>query len=298
MTEAPSGYEAILRVVGPAVEAANALEAHVSRAAKGDSQDAGQDAAITRDAFFDGALMLLQPRRGYRAGIDAVFLAATAQPQAGRGRLKVLDAGAGVGTVGLLAAYRLQKQIDVQVTLLERAPELAKLAEQNVRDNALHERVRVVCADFLGPAAELEAEGLARESFDLVLTNPPFHIDAHGTMSADSVKSASHAMGEGDLERWARAMARVTRPGGEIVVVHKADALPALLAALTPRFGALRVMPLFPRSGDPASRILVKGVKGSRAPLKLLPGGPLHGDGNAFNSAATEILRHGAGLWL
>ncbi|MGD9670421.1 MAG: tRNA1(Val) (adenine(37)-N6)-methyltransferase [Hyphomicrobiaceae bacterium] len=254
--------------------------------------------AVTRDAFLDGSVMLLQPKRGYRAGIDAVFLAAAAQPQEGRSRLTVLDAGAGVGTVGLLAAYRLRKQVDVHATLVELSPELAILAERNVRDNALHERVRVVCADFMGSAADLEANGLAREGFDLVLSNPPFHIDAHGTMSANAIKAGAHAMGEGDLERWARAMARATRPGGEIVVVHKAEALPGLLAVLVPRFGALRIMPLYPRSGEPASRILIKGVKGSRAPLTLLPGGVLHGEGNAFTSAATAILRHGAGLWL
>lgn len=256
------------------------------------------DVALTRDAFLDGAVMLLQPRRGYRAGIDAVFLAAAAQPQEGRDRIAILDAGAGVGTVGLLAAYRLRKLIDVVVTLVERSPEMADLAARNVRANALDEHVSVVCADFLAPAADLEAKGLARESFDLVLSNPPFHVDAHGTMSADAVKAGAHAMAEGDLERWARAMARMTRPGGEIVVVHKADALSALLAALGPRFGALRIMPLYPRAGEPASRLLIKGVKGSRAPLTLLPGGPLHGEGNAFTSPATAILRHGAGLWL
>lgn len=253
---------------------------------------------MTSDAFLDGAVMLLQPRRGYRAGIDAVFLAATAQPQDRSNRLRVLDAGAGVGTVGLLAAYRLRKLVDVQVTLVERSRELAALAVRNAHANRLDERVRVVCADFLAPAAELEAKGLARESFDLVLTNPPFHVDAHGTMSANALKAGAHAMGKSDLERWARAMARVTRQGGEIVVIHKADALPGLLAALVPRFGGLRIMPLYPRAGEPASRILIKGVKGSRAPMALLPGGPLHGEGNAFTSAATAILRQGAGLWL
>jgi len=284
---------------GKEAKSNKAPSGQVPDAVFGVSGDAGGAiAAVTRDAFLDGAVMIAQPRHGYRAGIDAVFLAAAAQPQEGHTRLNVLDAGAGVGTVGLLAAYRLCKLVDVCVTLVERSPELAALAERNARDNDLDQRVRVVCADVMGSAADLEAKGLGRESFDLVLTNPPFHVDTHGTMSANVVKAGAHAMGEGDLERWARAMARVTRPGGEIVVIHKASALPALLAALVPRYGGLRIMPLHPRSGEPASRILIKGVKGSRAPLTLLPGGPLHGEGNAFTSAATAILRHGAGLWL
>lgn len=299
MTDAPAVGEETLCDETPAdmapIDVAAGAEVGIAKASES-TCDLGIE--TTRDAFLDGAVMVLQPKRGYRAGIDAVFLAAAAQPQESRARITILDAGAGVGTVGLLAAYRLRKQTQVHITLLERAPELAELAERNARDNALHECIRVVCADFLGPMANLEAAGLARESFDLVLTNPPFHIDTRGTLSADKVKAEAHAMGEGDLERWARAMARMTRPGGEIIVVHKAEALASLLAALAPRFGALRIMPLFPRLGEPASRILVKGVKGSRAPLALLPGTPLHNDGNAFNSAATAILRQGAGLWL
>ncbi len=256
------------------------------------------DCAVTRDAFLGGQVMLVQPARGYRAGIDAVFLAATAQPQPERTEQRILDAGAGVGTVGLLAAWRLRKQVDVHVTLLERSTGLAALAGRNVRDNGFAGIARVVCADLLGPSTELEAHGVHRESFDLVLANPPYHVDARGTPSGDAVKAGAHAMGEDDLERWARVLARLTRPGGEVVVVHKAEAMGQLLSVLAPRFGGLRVMPLYPRAGAPASRILVKGVKGSRAPLILLPGTPLHGEGNAFTPAATAVLRFGAGLCL
>ena len=51
------------------------------------------------------------------------------------------------------------------------------------------------------------------------------------------------------------------------------------------RFGALKVLPLHPRAGAPAHRVLVQGIKGSRGPLQLLPGFVLHGDGNAFTPA-------------
>ncbi|MFV0367551.1 MAG: tRNA1(Val) (adenine(37)-N6)-methyltransferase [Hyphomicrobiaceae bacterium] len=257
---------------------------------------------LSRDAFLDGALWVWQPRRGYRAGIDAVFLAAAAQPlvaQPHAGPLKILDAGAGVGTVGLLAAKHHQDNAaNVHVTLLEQSCELAALAQRNVLENNLGDSASVVCADFLGSGVSLEAAGIARASFNLVLTNPPFYIDAHGTLPGDAIKAGAHAMGVGDLDRWVRAMAHVTCAGGEILMIHKADALAALLEALSPRFGALRILPLHPRKGKAASRIIIKGVKGSRAPLSLLPGHVLHGDGNEFTLATRGILREGAGLWL
>jgi tRNA1(Val) A37 N6-methylase TrmN6 len=61
---------------------------------------------VTNDAFLDGALSIRQLRSGYRAGLDAVMLAAAVPGEAGR-PLRVLDVGAGVGTAGLCVAHRL-----------------------------------------------------------------------------------------------------------------------------------------------------------------------------------------------
>ncbi|HET6223567.1 MAG TPA: hypothetical protein VFE11_15445, partial [Dongiaceae bacterium] len=54
------------------------------------------EADVTDDAFLGGALRILQPKEGYRAGIDAVFLAAAAPARTSR-KERVLDVGAGVG---------------------------------------------------------------------------------------------------------------------------------------------------------------------------------------------------------
>ena len=79
-------------------------------------------------------------------------------------------------------------------------------------------------------------------------------------------------------------------------MVHKADALPRLLAALATRFGSLKILPLHPRQDAPAHRVLVQGVKGSRGPLQILPGFVLHEGDGAFTPGAQDILRAGAPL--
>jgi tRNA1(Val) A37 N6-methylase TrmN6 len=138
--------------------------------------------------------------------------------------------------------------------------------------------------------------GLVEESFGHVIANPPFHdIDA-GTPPPDALKAGAHAMPDGELEAWARFMARMTAPGGEATMIHRADALARVLAVFEARFGALKILPLHSRQGTPAHRVLVQGVKGSRGPLQLLPGFVLHGEGNAFTPAAQEILRAAAPL--
>jgi tRNA1(Val) A37 N6-methylase TrmN6 len=237
-------------------------------------------------------LQILQPRSGYRAGLDAVVLAAAVAKPEGRS-MRALDVGAGVGTAGLCLARRLE---DAQVTLFEREPALVRLAQQNVARNGLGPRVRVVEGTVGLAASELRALDLAEESFDQVIANPPYHDLDAGTLAPDALKAGSHAMPESELARWARFMARMAAPGGGVTVIHKAEALIRLLAALDGRFGALVVRPLYPRDGAPAHRVLVQGVKGSRAPPALLPGFVLHVAGDAFTPAAEAVLRDGAGL--
>ena len=79
-------------------------------------------------------------------------------------------------------------------------------------------------------------------------------------------------------------------------MVHKAEALPQILAAFDGRFGNIRVRPIYPRLNAPAIRVLVEGTKGSRAPMSVSPPFVLHGDGHGFTPEAEAILRHGAGL--
>lgn len=250
------------------------------------------EVAVTTDAFLGDALEVLQPRSGYRAGIDAVLLAASA-PIGPEAKARVLDAGAGVGTVGLCVARRLPL---TEVSLLEQQPVLAGLARRNTVSNGLAERVQVIEADITAQPAALAALGLVPDMFDVVLVNPPYHAEGQGTASADPVKAAAHAMPAAALELWTKALVRVCRPGGSIVMIHRAESLDLVLAALGRRFGGLDILPVHPRRGEPANRILVRGTKGSRAPLRLLPGFIVHADDGAYTNEAEAILRRGAAL--
>ena len=254
--------------------------------------DGPAEPPVTDDAFLGGALRILQPKDGYRAGVDAVLLAASAPAKAGR-RERVLDVGAGAGVVGLAVARRIA---DAEVVLVERDPRLAELARANIERNGLSQRVRVIEADVERPLGGQPALAALAESFDHVLANPPFHTQGRGTAAADSAKAAANAMGEGSLIDWSRFLAAMARSSATATVIHKAEALAALLAACEGRFGALEVLPIHPRRDAAAIRVIVRGIKGSRAPLSLLPQLTLHGDDNAFLPEIERVLRGGAGL--
>ncbi len=254
----------------------------------------GGNANTSTDAFLDGRLHAAQPKSGYRAGTDAVMLAAAVPVLCRPGNTEqVLDAGAGVGVAGLCVAARCDC---AAVTLVEREPDLCVLAARNMQRNGFCSRAVVIEGDLTGPAANLVARGLVLERFDHVLANPPFFDQECGTPAPDPLRARARAMGEGGLSRWAKFLAACARPGGSMTMIHKADALEGVLRALSRRFGSLRVLPIHSRADEPAQRILVQGIKGSRAPLQILPGFIVHEKNNSFTARANSVLRHGEAL--
>ncbi len=266
------------------------------RAQAGGETAAEAAGATSDDAFLGGALTIRQPRQGYRAGLDAVLLAASVgEPAFAAGTLRILDAGAGVGVVGLCVARRIAR---AEVTLVEVQPAKAALAAFNARVNRLDERVRVVTADVTAAAGELETLGLAANAYDGVVMNPPYREAGAGTPSADPGRDRAHAMPERGLEAWVRFAVRSLRPGGRVFIVHTAAALPEILAALSGRFGGVVAKPVQARPGEDAIRVLVCGIKGSRAPFRLAAPFVVHDPSRAsgFTAEAEAVLREGAGL--
>jgi tRNA1(Val) A37 N6-methylase TrmN6 len=237
------------------------------------------------DALLGGRLLLRQAEGGHRAGTDAMLLAACAP--AGFAGLCV-DWGAGVGAVGLAVAA-LNPACTVR--LVEIDPETAELARRNIDLNGLAQRATVIETDVLADRTTRRAAGIGAGDADLVLTNPPYLDAASAQVAPHARRALAHVMPAGGLAAWMRAIADALRPGGTVVVVHRADALPALLAAMAPRFGGIAVVACHPREGTAAVRVLVQGMLASRAPFALRPALVLHGPDGRFTPEADAINR-------
>jgi tRNA1(Val) A37 N6-methylase TrmN6 len=251
-------------------------------------------ASSTEDAFLGGRLRILQPATGYRAGLDAVLLAAAAPLRAGASE-QVLDVGAGVGVVGLAVARRIA---DARVTMIEREIAAAERCRVNIERNGLGERARLLAGDVSRPLGEQPALQQLAGTFDHVLANPPYQIEGAASLAPQPAKAAANAMPAESLPHWLRFMAAMARPGGTATMIHRADRLGHVLSAFAGRFGGLVVFPLFARHGAAAQRVLVQGIKGSRAPLQLRAGLVLHDTGHGFRPEVEAILRAGAALEL
>jgi tRNA1(Val) A37 N6-methylase TrmN6 len=247
-------------------------------------------ADVTEDAVLGGKLLLRQPRRGHRVGHDAILLAAACPARA---RERVVDLGAGVGAAGLALALRVD---GTKVTLVEIDAGLAALAAENARANGLAARVSSAVLDVAAPASAFAAAGLGPESVARVLMNPPFNDPVRQRVSPDRQRRLAHAGPGGTLVAWIKTAARLLRPGGTLTLIWRADGLADVVRALDAAFGALNVLPVHSKAGEPAIRILVRAAKASRAPLVLLPGLVLNDDAGVPSAQAEPVLRGGAAL--
>ncbi len=169
------------------------------------------------------------------------------------------------------------------MTFVEIDAATADLCRENVGTNGFADRARAVRADVM-TAKTRRAGGLMDGAYDLILTNPPFHEPGGVRVSPDADKARAH-VAEGGLEAWMKASLALLAPGGLFLMIHRADALPAILAAAEGRIGALRLLPVLPRESEPAIRLLVAGRKGSRAPVAILPPLVLHGEDRRLHAA-------------
>jgi tRNA1(Val) A37 N6-methylase TrmN6 len=242
---------------------------------------------LTEDRWLGGRLLLVQPKRGHRVGTDAALLVAAAG-DARQGR--IVDVGAGVGAVGLALAGRNPL---ASVDLVEIDSELAQLAESNAARNRLEARMRVLRLDALNSRGRRES-GLA-ESASCVVTNPPFFDAKTVRASPDEGRARAHVLGHAEasatLADWIQACLAMLAPGGRFVMIHRPDALGAILAGIGGRLGGLTLLPVHPAIGASAHRLLVSGVKGSKAPLRLAPGLVLHGTDGRLTAEADAIHR-------
>lgn len=236
--------------------------------------------ATSEDRLLGGRVTLRQPLKGYRAGLDAALLAASCEARTGE---RVIDVGCGAGAVMLAAAAR---RPGARFTGLERDPDLAALARQNL-DLNVQAGGAIVEGDV---GAGFKPLGLA--PFDAALCNPPF-FDNPAALRGPAPEKRGAWVADDGLQAWLVFLVKSVREGGQIVVIHRADALAQILAGLSPKAGSFQIRPVHPYADEPAKRVLVRAIKTGKAPLQILPPLVLHGRDGAKHTAAVEAILRG-----
>jgi tRNA1Val (adenine37-N6)-methyltransferase len=242
------------------------------------------EGAISRDSLFDGRLVCLQHRQGYRFSVDAVLVAHFQPPARGA---SLLDLGCGCGIIGLIAMYRWGLRI-THLTALEVQPQLAELARRNFRENGFTGKCQVVHGDLRNILAFLETE-----SFSQVICNPPFYKEGSGRQNVNGESLLARHQILASFDETVAAAAAVLRSGGCLVLIYPAEGLSDLLTSLSAhRLEAKRLQCVYsyPDQAMPARMVVVSAVKNGGSGVQVLPPFYIYRQKNGDYSPAMQRL--------
>lgn len=194
-------------------------------------------------------------------GMDAVLLSNFARVKKGE---KVLDIGTGTGIIPILLEAKTEGE---HFTGLEIQEESADMARRSVAYNHLEDKIDIVTGDVK------EAVNLfGSVFFDVVTTNPPYMIGAHGLQNKDSAKAIARHEVLCDLDDILRESAKVLRPGGRFYMVHR----PFRLAEILSKMCAYKIEPkrmrlVHPYIDKEPNMVLIEGSRGGNSTMTVEP---------------------------
>ncbi len=198
---------------------------------------------------------------------------------------RVVDFGAGIGAAGLAVARRVA---GIELVLVEIDEVLAELAHGNAASNAIP--ADVIVLDVTSAADAFAASGLPPDSVDAVLMNPPFNDPVRHRASPDKAREIAHVATAATLATWIHAALRILKSGGVLTLIWRADGLAEVLAALDRGFGNLAILPVHGDAKKPAIRVLVRAVKGGKAPTQMHAALMLNNESTMPNKQVQDIL--------
>ncbi len=203
------------------------------------------EAHETLDAI-SGHFRLFQLRDGHRFSTDDILTAWYGTTWCPTAR-SALDLGSGIGTVGMICAWRLP---GAKFVTVEAQNDSVALAKKSARYNGLADRYEIREGDFRSPNI-LSAD----EKFDLITGSPPYFPLGDGVESEHPQKLACRFELRGTVKDYCATAAKRLASGGFFACVfpHEPAQLTRVEAgAREAGLVIVRKRPVVFREGDPA----------------------------------------------
>jgi len=240
--------------------------------------------AETLDELAGYQLRIIQPRQGYRFSVDPLLLADFSGVRPGE---RVADLGTGCGVIPLLLA-RLEDSC--RVTGVEFQPGMADIAERNAMLNGVSDRVEVLTEDVVSVKSRF-----AVDSFDLVVSNPPYRRPGTGKVSPCAGRDDSRHETSATLADFMAAAKFLVKPSGRICFVYHTCRLAELMTqAALQKLGVVRLRMVHGNSTAPARMFLVELVKGRVGELRVEPPLMVRGEDGGYSAEKLRIFKGGA----
>ncbi|MEM6811545.1 MAG: methyltransferase [Pseudomonadota bacterium] len=221
---------------------------------------------------------------GFKTSMDSVLLASACPIQP---KQSLLDLGCGVGGAGLCVLARVP---EVELTGIDIQADQIDLAEENAAGNNFAEKCEFLCSDI--------REYKNQYAFDHVIMNPPYLNKGAHLKSPHPEKSAAMGHDDATLEEWMKTAHYSLKSKGSLTIIHRADQIDHVLALLDKKFGATEIIPLWPKQGTAAKRVIIRTFKDRYSPATLHAGLTLHDEEGDYTIETNRILKDIGGLYL
>ena len=213
---------------------------------------------MTLDDLQNG-YFIYQLKDGFRFGADAVLLSDFADIKKGE---TVMDLGTGTGIIPILLAAKTEGRSFTGIDIQERC---IAAAERSIVYNRLEGRVEAVCAD-IRDASKI----FGRESFDAVVSNPPYMAGNDGKHSSDDARAIARHEVCCSFEDVARAASELLKSNGRFFLIHRPQRLAELVVTLTRfRLEPKRMRFVHPYADKEPSMVMIECLKGGRQGMNV-----------------------------
>lgn len=205
-------------------------------------------------------LKIIQNKDGFCFGIDSIILSDFAKEI--KNESKVIDLGTGTGILGILLCSKTQTKNIIGIDIQQ---EVCNMAIRSINMNGLQDRFQIINKDI----RDLD-KIFDKNSFDVVVTNPPYKKKQTGLINENTNKLISKHELTATLEDFIHISSNLLKDRGSLYMVNRPERLSEIICVLNKYKLKPKVLRLVqPKIDKPPNLVLIKAVKNAREFLKL-----------------------------
>ena len=239
---------------------------------------------FTIDKILRGKISIIQLKKGFRYGFDAVFLAAFVNgylKKIKKKKISLVDVGSGVGTISLIIAYQNDQ---INITAIENNDTYLAVANENILRNNFQNKINLMQGNIFNIDNDLI------NRFDIVVTNPPFYDQQQKKSENELDNYAKRII---NYESWIENSVKLLKDKGIIFLIIPTQLLEKSLKFLGTKTGSFKIFPIWPNHKKSSKRLILFAKKGGVSPTELMSGMRLFNNQGKVTKKATTYSNNG-----
>lgn len=222
---------------------------------------------------------IIQDKDSFCFGMDAVLLSGFAEVKPGE---SVVDFGTGTGILPILLEAKTEGEKFVGLEIQSDSVDMAK---RSVQYNDLEDKIEIVEGDIKN-ASEI----FGKDSFDVVVTNPPYMSENNGLENPEEPKAIARHEIKCTLEDVIREAAAVLKPQGRFYMVHRPRRLADAMELMREyKIEPKRIRMVYPYADKAANLVLIEGARGGKPMLNIEEPLIVYSEPNVYTQEILDI---------